>query len=98
HHSPTPFPTRRSSDLRLDDAEAERLVEVDEMKQRCRAAEHVSPAVCPDGTDVRHARTESRLHEPLEVVAILDDPCDQQRHSDPLDRKSTRLNSSHRTI
>src|SRR6185295_19310687 len=44
----------RATRHRLDDAVAERLLEVDEVQQRDGAAEHVGPELGPDGSDVAH--------------------------------------------
>src|SRR5439155_24516589 len=66
-------------------AEPKRLIEVDQMKERCRISEHSGTTFAVDWTDVAHLRSvQSRLHELLEIVAVLDDPGDQQRHADPL--------------
>src|SRR5581483_11227186 len=67
---------------RLDDAVAERLVEVDQVRERPRGAGQVRAAVGPDGADVGHAgAVETRFDEALEVASILDDPGDRERQA-----------------
>src|SRR5690348_11792103 len=76
---------RRATRHRLDDAEAERLVEVDEVQERPRTAEQGSAAVGPYRADVPHAYpVQAGFHELLEITAILDDPGDRQRHGGAL--------------
>ena len=53
-----------------------------EVQQRPRAAEQAAATVGPDRADVAHPLpVESRLHELLEVAAVLDDPGDHERHA-----------------
>src|SRR5581483_5679354 len=55
---------------RLDDAEAEGLVEVDEVQERSCSAEQLSAPVGADRTEVAHTLTvDPRLDELLEIVA-----------------------------
>ena len=71
---------RRSARHRLDDAEAERLVEADEMEECARAAEQLAATIGTDRADVPHPlAVETRLDGLLEVLAVLDDPGDDQR-------------------
>ena len=84
HRSARAGDHRGSAGHRLDDAEAERLVEVDQVQERARAAEQFAARA-----RARPARGRSpalhreRFHEPLEVLVILDDPGDQQRQARP---------------
>ena len=65
---------------RLDDREPERLGETDQVQQRQRAAEQLVALLRADRPEVRHAgRLEVRFDELPEVVAVLDDPGDDQR-------------------
>ena len=76
---------RRAAGHRLDDAEAERLVEVDQVQERPRAAEQLAAPSRPDRADVAHAlAVDMRLDELLEVVAVLDDPGDHERQAGAL--------------
>ena len=52
------------------------------MQERSCAAEQLPARVTPNGSDVAHAPpVDSRFDEPLEIVAVLDDPGDRQRHA-----------------
>src|SRR5581483_12065546 len=83
HRSAPPGDHRRAAGHCLDDAEAERLVEVHEMQERERTAEQASAPPWTARADVANVlAVEPRLHEALEVVAILDDPRNRQRHAD----------------
>src|SRR5207248_8136312 len=89
HHPPPPFPTRRSSDLNL----------------RALCVPHVPLQFC--FSPCRHgelALFQFHEHLPSHLAQSLKNPaslkCNRLKHwLIPLqDRKSTRLNSSHRTI
>ena len=74
---------RRAARHGLDHAEPERLLERDQVQQGTRAAQHRPSFVGSDGADVSDAiAVDVRLHGTLEVLAILDDAGDDQRHPD----------------
>ena len=71
---------RRSASHRFDDAEAERLVEADEVEERPRTGEEVAAAIGTHGADVRDSfSVEPGLDGSLEVLLVLNDPRDDQR-------------------
>src|SRR5581483_10327550 len=71
---------RRAAGHRLDDAEPERLLEVDEMDERPRAAEQPGAAVGADRAEVADVLpVEPRLDLLLEVGAVLDDAGETER-------------------
>src|SRR4029079_15493339 len=73
---------RRSARHCLDDAEAERLVEADEVKERPSSGEELAAAIGAYGADVRDPfSVEPRLDGSLEVLVVLNDPRDDQRQA-----------------
>ncbi len=61
--------------IRLHDTEPERLIEVDEMKQRPSASEDLLTAVRTHRPQIGHVvPVEVRRHQTLEVLAVMDDP------------------------
>ena len=74
---------RRAARHRLDHAEPEWLLERDEVQQRARASQHRAALIGSHGADVAHAFTvDVRFHRPLEVLPVLHDAGDRQRHAD----------------
>ena len=71
---------RGAAGHRLDDAEAERLVEVDEVQQRARATQQfaAAPRGRPGPRYVTRSPSSAGFDEPLEVLLVLDDPGDQR--------------------
>ena len=82
---------RRAGRQRLDDREPEGLGEADEVQQRERATQQRVPLGRPDRADVGDAgRVQMRADERVEVLPVLHDPGDDQRHPGPprdLDRQ-----------
>ena len=73
---------RRSAGHRFDDAEAERLVEADEVEEGPRSGEELAAAIRTDGADVRDPLSvEPGLDGSLEVLVVLNDPRDDQRQT-----------------
>ena len=71
----------RAARHRLDDAVAERLVEVDQVQQGVRAAEQLGSLVRADRAEERDAlAVESRRAPLVEVALVLDDPGDHEPH------------------
>ncbi len=64
---------------RLDDAVAERLVEVDEVQEGVGGTEHGRPFGAADGSDVAHAVVVEVRHDLLvEVSLVVDDASDDE--------------------
>ena len=71
---------RRSAGHCFDDAEAERLVEADEVEQGPRSGEELAAAIRTYRADVPDPfPVEPGLDGSLEVVLVLNDPGDDQR-------------------
>ena len=71
---------RRAARHGLDDAEAERLVEADEVEEGPRSGEQLAAAIGTYGTDVGDPLSaEPGFDASLEVLVILNDPRDDQR-------------------
>ena len=92
---------RRAAGHRLHDAEAERLVEVDEVHECPRSAEERVAPIPIHRPDVRHTfPVDERRDEPLEVPLVLDDPGEDQGQPDAfgdldrLDRPFVRMDPS----
>ena len=81
HRAPPERDHRRPAGHRLDDAEPERLLEVDEMQERASAAEQLDPLRRPDRPDVPDpVAVDPRGDVLVEVPLVLDDPGDHERH------------------
>ena len=64
----------------FDDAEAERLIEADQMEQGSRPTEDCATPLRAHRSQVGdHRVVEVRLHFALEIRLVLDDPCHHQR-------------------
>ena len=79
---------RRAAGHRLDDAEAERLLEPDEVQQRVGAAEQLrsAPPARPRRCSAPGRRRSRGATALVEVPLVLDDAGDDQRQAEPLRR------------
>src|SRR5207248_9989420 len=91
HREPLSFPTRRSSDLRAHGQRGSRSVGGDTVAQDRARATRPSAGMSFDVVQIDEVLATTRA---VRRRLDLERPVDNQL----LDRKSTRLNSSHRTI
>src|SRR5207248_11157749 len=91
------FPTRRSSDLRKEAEEQAKLEKIGtKLNEALRAGDAQKILTVLDEVIALKPDLELRLGLQLRLPALI--KLDQQDKALELDRKSTRLNSSHRTI
>src|SRR6202521_773476 len=95
HRAPFEGDDRGAASHRLDDGEAERLVEVDQMQQRAGLAKRPGSWRSTDRPEIRYpVAVDARGDPPFEIVLVLDDA----GHDQPPVRTARRLDRLRRTL